>query len=60
MAGAAPTYAELLALIAKLLAQVAALTAMAPGAVAAPPTGAVPVVFANTPQIVGAKDLIDS
>jgi hypothetical protein len=59
MAGATPTKAELLALIAMLQAQVAALTAMAPAATAAPPVGAAPVVFADTPQMLGANDLID-
>ena len=59
MAGATPTSDELIALIAMLQAQVAALTAMAPAATAAPPVGAAPVVFADTPQRLGAIDLID-
>jgi hypothetical protein len=39
--------------------QVAALTAVAPGAAAAPPADAALVVFADMPQMLGAKDLTD-
>jgi hypothetical protein len=43
--------AERLALIAILLVQVAALTAVATGTNAAPPADAAPVVFTDTPQL---------
>jgi hypothetical protein len=59
MAGAAPTNAELMAINATLQAQVDALIAAAPVAAAAPPTGAAPVVFADTPQTLGTNDLIN-
>jgi hypothetical protein len=59
MAGAAPTNEELLALIAVLQVQVAALTATAPVAAAAPPAGPAPVVFADIPQMLGANNLIN-
>jgi hypothetical protein len=59
MAGAALTNEELHALIATLKVQVAALTVVAPVAAAAPPTGAAPVVFADTTQTLGANDLFD-
>jgi hypothetical protein len=39
--------------------QVADLTAAAPVAADAPPTAAAPVVYAETPQMLGANDLID-
>jgi hypothetical protein len=59
MAGAAPTNAELLAIIVMLQTQVSALTATAPAATAAPPAGTAPVVFTDTSQTLGADDLID-
>ncbi len=58
MAGAAHTNAELIAIIGVLQAQVDALTSAAPVAAAAPPTGTAPVVFTDTPQMLGANDLI--
>jgi hypothetical protein len=54
-----PTNAKLLALIAMLQLQVVALIAMAPVATVAPPAGAAPVVFVDTPQTLSANDLID-
>jgi hypothetical protein len=59
MEGATPTNAELIALIAMLQVQVAALTAVTPVAATAPPTRAAPVISANTPQKLGANDLIN-
>jgi hypothetical protein len=59
MAGVAPTNAELMAIIATLQVQVDALTAAPPVAAAAPHAGAALVVFAETPQMLGADDLID-
>jgi hypothetical protein len=60
MAAAAPTTAELLAITIQLQAQVAALQNVAPAAAAAPPAGAgAPVVFSDTPQMLGANDLIN-
>jgi hypothetical protein len=59
MAAAAPTTAKLLAIITQLQAQVNALQNLAPAAAAAPPAGAAPVVFADTPQMLGTNDLID-
>jgi hypothetical protein len=59
MAGATPTDAELMAIIAMLQVQVDALTAAAPVAAAALPAGAAPVVFTDTPQTLVANDLID-
>jgi hypothetical protein len=59
MAGAAPINAKLMAIIAMLHAQVDALTAAGPVAAAAPPAGAAPVVFKDTPQMLGTYDLID-
>jgi hypothetical protein len=59
MAGATPTNTELLALIVMLQVQVAALTAAAPAATAAPPAGAALVVLADTPQMLGADDLVN-
>jgi hypothetical protein len=59
MAAAAPTTAELLAIITQLQAQVTALQNAAPAAAAAPPVGADPVVFADMPQMLGADDLIN-
>jgi hypothetical protein len=59
MAAPAPTTAELMAIINMLQAQIVALQNAAPAAPAAPPAGAATVVFANTPQMLGANDLID-
>jgi hypothetical protein len=56
---AAPTIAELLAIIAQLQAPVNALQNTAPAAAAAPPADTAPVVFADTAQTLGADDLID-
>jgi hypothetical protein len=58
MAGATPTNAELMAITAMLQVQVDALKAVALVAAAAPPTGTALVVFADTPQMLGANDLI--
>jgi hypothetical protein len=59
MAGTAPTTAELMGIIAILQMQVDALTDMAPVAAAAPPACAAPVVFADTPQMLGTDDLVN-
>jgi hypothetical protein len=59
MAAPAPTTAKLMALITTVQAQIVALQNMAPAAAAAPPAGAATVVFADTPQTLGANDLID-
>ncbi len=59
MASPAPTTAELMAIITTLQAQIVALQNTAPAAAAAPPAGAATVVFANTPQTLGADDLIN-
>jgi hypothetical protein len=59
MASAAPTNAELMAIITTLQAQVTALQNVAPAAAAALPAGTAPVVFADTPQTLGTNDLID-
>jgi hypothetical protein len=48
-----------MAVINTLKAQIVALQNAAPAAAAAPPAGAATVVFANTPQTLGANDLID-
>jgi hypothetical protein len=58
MAAPAPTTAELMVIITQLQAQIVALQNAPPAAAAAPPAGAAPVVFANTPQMLGADDLI--
>ncbi len=50
MAGAAPTNAELMAIITTLQAQVNAMQNAAPAATAAPPVGAAQVVFVDMPQ----------
>jgi len=56
-----PTIAELQALIQTLQGQVAALQNATPAAAAAPAAAATTaVVFADTPQTLGAEDLIDS
>ncbi len=59
MAVAAPTNAELMAIIAMLQVQFYALTATAPVAATVPLAGAAPMVFADMPQMLGANDLID-
>jgi hypothetical protein len=59
MATPAPTTAELMAIINTLQAQIVAFQNAAPAAAAAPPAGAATVVFADTPQMLGANDLID-
>jgi hypothetical protein len=59
MASQQPTIEELQALIIQLQQQVNKLTATAPVATAAPAIGAAPAVFADTPQTLGANDLID-
>ncbi len=59
MAAPAPTTAELMAIITTLQAKIVALQNAAPAAAAAPPAGAATLVFANTPQMLGANDLID-
>jgi hypothetical protein len=59
MAALAPTTAELTAIITMLQAQIVALQNVAPAAAAAPPAGAASVVFAVTPQMLGADDLIN-
>jgi hypothetical protein len=48
-----------MAIPAQLQAQVNALQNAAPAATAAPPAGTAPVVFADTPQMLGANDLND-
>jgi hypothetical protein len=55
---AAQTNAKLMAIIAQLQVQVAALQKAAPAAAAAPLAGAAPVVFTDTPQTLSADDLI--
>ncbi len=59
MAAPAPSTAKLMAIITTLQAKIVALQNKAPAAAAAPPAGAATVVFANTPQTLGANDLID-
>jgi hypothetical protein len=59
MAAPAPTTAELIAIINTLQAQIVALQNVAQAAAAAPPAGATTVVFADSPQMLGADDLID-
>jgi hypothetical protein len=59
MATPAPTTADLMAIITMLQVQIVTLQNVAPAATAAPPAGAATVVFANTPQMLGANDLID-
>jgi hypothetical protein len=48
-----------MAIITQLQAQIVALQNAAPAATAAPPAGAAPVVFTNTPQTLGTNNLID-
>jgi hypothetical protein len=59
MAAPTPTTAKLMAIITMLQAQIVALQNAAPAAAAAPPAGAATVVFADTPQMLGADDLIN-
>ncbi len=59
MAAPTLTTAELMAIINTLQAQIVALQNAAPAAAAAPPAGTATVVFADTPQMLGADDLID-
>jgi hypothetical protein len=59
MANQQPTVQELQALIQALQAQVQALQNAAPAVQAAPAAAATPVVFADTPQMLGLNDLID-
>jgi hypothetical protein len=54
MAAPAPTTAEFMTIITTLQAQIVALQNVAPAA-----AGAAAVVFADTPQMLGADDLID-
>jgi hypothetical protein len=58
-AAPAPTTAKLIAIITTLQAQIVALQNTAPAAAAAPPAGAATMVFADTPQMLGANDLIN-
>jgi hypothetical protein len=59
MAAPAPTTAKLMAIINTLQVQIVALQNATPAAAAAPPAGAATVVFADTPQMLGANDLIN-
>jgi hypothetical protein len=59
MANQQPTVQDLQALILALQAQVQALKNAAPAVQAAPAAAATPVVFADTPQMLGIDDLID-
>jgi hypothetical protein len=59
MASAAPTTAALMAIINHHQAQILAPQNKATDAAAAPPAGAAPGVFADTPQTLGADDLIN-
>jgi hypothetical protein len=59
MATLSPTTAELMAIITTLHAQIIALQNVASAAAAAPPLGTATMVFANTPQMLGANDLIN-
>jgi hypothetical protein len=59
MAAPAPTTAKLMAIITMLQAQTVALQNAAPAAAAAPPAGTATMVFADTPQTLGANDLIN-
>jgi hypothetical protein len=59
MAAPAPTTAKHMAIITMLQAQIVALRNAAPAAAAAPPAGAVTMVFANKPQLLGTNDLIN-
>jgi hypothetical protein len=57
MANQQPTVQELQALLQVLKAQVQALQNAAPAVQAAPAAAATPVVFADTPQMLGVDDL---
>jgi hypothetical protein len=59
MAAPNPTTSKLMAIITTLQAHVVALKNAAPAAAAAPPAGAATVVFADTPQTLGANNLIN-
>jgi hypothetical protein len=59
MAAPAPTTAKLMAIISQLQAQIVALQNATPAAAAAPPAGAAPVVFDDTPQTLGTDDPIN-
>jgi hypothetical protein len=59
MANQQPTVQELQALILALQAQVQALQDVALAIQAAPAAAATPVVFADTPQMLGVNDLIN-
>jgi hypothetical protein len=59
MANQQPTVQDLQALILALQVQVQALQNVAPAVQAAPAAAATPVVFIDTPQTLGADDLID-
>jgi hypothetical protein len=59
MAAPTPTTAELMVIITTLQAQVVAFQNVAPATAAAPPAGPATVVFAVTPQMLNANDLIN-
>jgi hypothetical protein len=59
MAAPTPTTAKLMAIITILQVQIDALQNAAPAAAAAPPASTATMVFADTPQTLGANDLID-
>ncbi len=59
MAAPAPTTAKLMAIITMLQAHIVAVQNAGPAAATAPPAGAATMVFADTPQMLGANDLID-
>jgi hypothetical protein len=59
MAAPAPTTAKVMAIITMLQVQIVALQNAASAATAVPPAGAATVVFADTPQTLGANDLIN-
>ena len=59
MAIPAPTTAKLMAIITTLQVQIVALQNAAPAATAAPLVGTATVVFTDTPQMLGANDLIN-
>ncbi len=59
MAAAARTTTKLIAIITQLQVQILNLQNVAPAAAAAPPAGAAPVVFTDTPQMLGTNDLIN-
>jgi hypothetical protein len=59
MAAPTPITAKLMAIITMFQVQIVALQNAAPAATAAPPAGAATMVFADTPQTLGANDLIN-